>query len=132
LIERRRAEEAERARQSARAELLERLGDSETRRAMARVDFAEAARAALVLSGAEYLDHRRAFGRAEWIVRFRFLGQRFECVVDEALQIVDAGICLRDHQTGEIGDGRFTLESLPSVIKEADEGGVLVRFRHVE
>lgn len=132
LLERRRAEEAERTRARARAELLEGLGDAQTRRAMAQVDFGEAARAALVLSGAEYLDHRRAFGRAEWIVRFRFLGQRFECVVDEELHIVDAGICLRDHESGEIGDQRFTLESLPSVIKEADEGGVLVRFRHVD
>ena len=139
LIERRRAEEAERERRRVererrqmRAELIEQLGDAQTRRAMVRVDFAEAARAALALSGAEYLDHRRAYGREEWVVRFRYVGQRFECVVDASLAIVDAGICLTDHETREAGDRFFTLESLPSVIKEADEGGVLVRFRHVE
>jgi hypothetical protein len=126
----RRRAEFERIRR--RKELVERLGDAVVRREMAQVDFAEAARAALAIGGAEYLDHRTARARGEMVVRFRFQGRRFECTTDEGLHIVDAGICLTDHETGERGDGYFTLESLPSVIKEADEQGALVVFRHVE
>ena len=63
-------------------------------------------------------------------MRFRFRRQRFECVCDEALRIVDSGICLVDHATGERGDTRFTLESLPAVIGQAMDEGRLVRFRH--
>jgi hypothetical protein len=132
LERRRREAEEERARQERRKELVERLGDGAGRREMARVDFGEAARSALAIGGAEYLDHRRARARGEMVVRFRFLGRRFECTTDEALHIVDAGICLTDHETGERGDGYFTLESLPSVIREAEDQGALVVFRHVE
>jgi hypothetical protein len=51
-------------------------------------------------------------------------------VADEDLRIVDSGICLIDHDTGERGDTLFTLESLPAVIKEAIDDGKLVIFRH--
>jgi hypothetical protein len=67
------------------------------------------------------------------VVRFRLLGRRFECTCDErTLRILDAGICLVDHATGERGDTRFTLESLPAVILEADRDDKLVVFRHVD
>jgi hypothetical protein len=47
-------------------------------------------------------------------VTFRFMGERFISVVDAiTLQVADAGICL----SGE--DRLVTLDSLPSVIKEA-------------
>jgi hypothetical protein len=45
---------------------------------------------------------------------------------------VDSGICLVDHGTGERGDTRFTLESLPGVVGEAMDLGRLVVFRHVD
>jgi hypothetical protein len=48
------------------------------------------------------------------------------------LRIVDAGICLEAHVTGERGDNRFTLESLPAVLEEAIRTNRLVVFRHVD
>lgn len=131
--ERRRLElEARRAEDERRAELAKQLGTGEGRRAMAQVDFAGAARAALAVGGAEYLDHRAARGRNEMVVRFRLLGRRFECTCDaRTLQIIDAGICLINHATEERGDTYFTLESLPAVIQEAERGHKLVVFRHV-
>lgn len=109
------------------------LGTAEGRRELAATDFDAAARSALRGSGAELLDVRDAHGRHEKVVQFRFLGRRFECVVDRrTLRIVDAGICLNDYESGTKGDARFTLESLPGVIDEAIRADVLVVFRHVE
>ena len=65
------------------------------------------------------------------IVRFRVDRQRYTCTCDErTLQIIDSGICLIDHDTGEKGDTFFTLESLPGVIQQAQREGVLHVFRH--
>jgi hypothetical protein len=131
-VEERRRLEAERlVKEQRRQELIERLGDAQSRRELAKQDFGEAARAALAVGGATYLDHRRAARRNEYVVRFRFRNRRFECTCDDDLAIIDSGICLIDHGTGEKGDAYFTLESLPSVIKEADDAGRLVVFRHV-
>ena len=130
-IERRVAEEQARlAQERRRRELVERLGDGAGRREMAREDFAEAAKAALVVGGAEYLDHR-GIGHGEWAVKYRVDGQRLECVCDTNLQIVDAGICLHDHETDERGDTYFTLESLPAIVRQATREGKLVVWRHV-
>lgn len=101
------------------------------RRQLARQDFEGAARAALRVGGAELLDHRRSHTRGEYVIQFRYRRQTFECVCDEGLRIVDSGICLVDHATGERGDTRFTLESLPAVVGQAMDEGRLVRFRHV-
>jgi len=133
-LERQRREEEERlAREERRQKLFEKLGDAKGRREMAKEDFAEAARAALAVGGAEYLDHRRAGKRNEMVVVYRMLRRRFECVCDaQTLQIIDAGVCLIDHVTGERGDTYFTLESLPGVIRQAHEEGRLVVFRHVD
>jgi hypothetical protein len=88
--------------------------------------------AALSVSGSELLDYRPDYNADQLIVQFRFRRRRFECVVNsQTLQIVDAGICLRDSATGERGDTRFTLESLPAVIGAAMDQGVLHVFRHV-
>ena len=130
LIRLRELEEAKRQQELRRKELVEKLGDGAGRRAMAQVDFGEAARAALATGGATYLDHRAAPRRNEFIVRFRFDRQRFECVCDNNLRIIDSGICLTDHD-GTKGDTWFSLESLPSVIKEAIEDDKLVVYRHV-
>lgn len=119
--------EAERRRQ----ELARTLGDGAGRRAIAPRDFEAAARAALAVGGAEYLEHRPSVQRGEMVVRFRIERRRFECTCDaQTLRIIDAGVCLIDHETDERGDTYFTLESLPGVIQQAEREGVLVVFRH--
>jgi hypothetical protein len=79
---------------------------------------------ALESAGARLHDTRRlGGGRLE--VTFSFMGERFLSIVDMGtLQVVDAGICLAG------ADREVTLESLPSVIREAIEDGVLVITRH--
>jgi hypothetical protein len=130
---RRAEEERKRAEAERRAELREALGDGAKRREMAKVDFREAARAALAVSGAAYLDHRPSANRNEMVVRFRYINRRFECTChNETLRIIDSGICLIDHANDDYKyDNYFTLESLPAVIKQADDLGKLVVFRHV-
>ena len=128
----RREEEAKRQLEERRRQIVAQLGDGAGRRAVAAHDFAEAARSALAVSGAEYLDHRTSRDRREMVVTFRFLRRRFECTCDaNTLRIIDSGICLRDHATGERGDAYFTLESLPGVIAQAERERRLVVFRHV-
>lgn len=128
----RQEEEARRAQEERRRRLVERLGDGAGRREMAQVDFGEAARAALAVGGAELLDHRpNGRRRNEHIIRYRLDRQRFECVCDANLHIIDSGICLTDHHTNEKGDTYFTLESLPAVIRQAIREHKLVVYRHV-
>lgn len=133
-LERLRREEEERLqREDKRRKLVAQLGDAAGRREMAKVDFPAAARAALAVGGAQFLDHRRAVRGGEMVVRFRYERQRFECTCDETtLRIIDSGICLVDHGSGERGDTFFTLESLPGVIHQAQREGRLVIFRHVD
>lgn len=126
----RREEEERRLQEERRQVILQQLGDSRSRRDLAKVDFGEAAAASLRLAGASLLDHR-AGRRGEHIVRFRLDGRRYECVCDTNLRIIDSGICLQDHDTGERGDTWLTLESLPSVIQEADRERKLVVYRRV-
>ncbi|MEQ1570406.1 MAG: hypothetical protein ABMA64_32525 [Myxococcota bacterium] len=127
---RRRAElEARRAAEVAAELRHQRTAAAATRRRVARDDFDAAATEALAVTGAELISTREGYERGEHVVRFRFVGRSFECVCDGELRIVDAGICLVDHFTGERGDTRFTLESLPAVIREADRDGKLVQFR---
>lgn len=129
LEKRRVEEEAKRALEARRREIVERLGDGAGRRALAKEDFGAAATAALAVGGATLLDWKKV--RGEYVVKYRLLGRRFECVCDQLLQIIDAGICLVDHATGKRYDTEFTLESLPGVVRTADEIGKLVVFRHV-
>ncbi len=130
-LEQLRREEAERlAIEERRREIVEKLGDGAGRRELAAIDFPEAARAALAIGNAELLDVRDR-GDGEKIVRYRLDGARYECICDERMQIIDSGICLQDHGTGEKGDTYFTLESLPAVIRQADREGKLVVYRHV-
>ncbi|MCA9714116.1 MAG: hypothetical protein H6713_30390 [Myxococcales bacterium] len=129
-------EAEERARAAEQRRLLELYNEAERhahgRRVLARRDFGTAAKAALAVSGAELLDHRDNVRRGEKVVQFRFKQRRFECVVHaETLRVIDAGVCLINHATGERGDDRFTLESLPAVIDEAMRRGVLHVFRRV-
>ena len=130
-LEKLRREEEERlAVEQRRQEMVEKLGDGAGRREMATVDFNEAARAALAVGGAELLDVRTSH-RQEKVVRYRLDGRRYECICNTRLQIIDSGICLQDHNTGEKGDTYFTLESLPAVVRQADREGRLVVYRHV-
>jgi hypothetical protein len=131
--ERRRLEEEIRQREARRQELIEQHGDGQRRRELAGIDFEEAARAALAVGGAELLDCRDSgYRNNEKIVRYRVEGRRLECVVNaRTLGILDAGVCLTDHDTGERGDTWLTLESLPGVIREALNTGRLVVWRHV-
>ena len=132
LEERLRKEAEELARECLRQELVQKLGDGAGRREMARHDFEASARAALAVGGAEFLDHRTAIQRNEMVVRFRLNGRRYECTCDRwTLQIIDAGICLTDHDSGVKGDSLLTLESLPGTVLQADREGKLVVFRHV-
>jgi hypothetical protein len=131
-LEKQRREEEERiAKEERRKALVEKLGDGEGRRALAKVDFLEAARAALAVGGAELLDTRKNGRHAnERVVKYRVDGQRLECVCNLNLQIIDAGVCLVDHDTDERGDTYFTLESLPGVIRQAIRENKLVIWRH--
>jgi hypothetical protein len=85
----------------------------------------ERAAEALVSAGATILDVRRP--QPELVeVRYRFGGERFVSVADaRTLQVVDAGICLAG------SDRMVTLDSLPSVIREAMRDGELVITRWV-
>ena len=93
--------------------------------ALQSLDAVERASSALAASGAVLLDGRRlADGLLE--VTYRFMGERFRAVVQAgSLQVVDAGICLSGH------DAELTLDSLPPVIREGSEDGVLVITSHV-
>jgi hypothetical protein len=58
-------------------------------------------------------------------VTWAFMGERFISLADHlTLQIIDSGVCLAG------SDSEVTLDSLPSVIREAIEDGVLVITRH--
>jgi hypothetical protein len=132
-LERTRREEQERReKEERRRQLTEKLGDGEGRREMAKIDFAEAVNAALAVGGAEYLDYRKAVNRNEFVVRFRLDGRRYECVCDNNMRIVDAGICLTNSETDEKGDTYFTLESFPAVIRQAIRERKLVVWRHAD
>ncbi|RKG51994.1 hypothetical protein D7X30_34775 [Corallococcus sp. AB011P] len=80
---------------------------------------------ALDKAGARLLDHRR-LGDGLLEVVYTFMGERFVTVVEAAtLRVRDAGVCLAG------ADNRVTLESLPSVLKEAIDTDALVITRHV-
>ena|GEM_PF-587560 len=89
-----------------------------------REDAVERAERALHSAGARLRDVRRlAHNRLE--VTYAFMDERFISIVDaDSLQVVDAGVCLAG------ADSQVTLESLPSVIREAIDTDVLVITRH--
>ncbi len=83
----------------------------------------ERAEHALHAAGATLLD-TRSLGRDQLEVIYRFHGQRFISIVQAStLQVIDAGVCLAG------ADSLVTLESLPSVLKEAIETRRLVITR---
>jgi hypothetical protein len=131
-LERRRREEMEARRAAEHERRVSDLGvrlaregsvGRRSRRTATRENAAERADAALEAAGADLLAARRLTdGQLE--VAFRFCGERFVAVVDEiSFQVYDAGICLSG------ADREVNLDSLPSVIREAIEDGVLVVTR---
>ena len=147
ILEQQRLEEERRREEERLRELREKLGDGAGRRAAAVADFETAARAALAVGGAEYLDYRESRQRNEMVVRFKIpqlRNRRFECTCDRrTLRIIDSGICLTAHgydddedqdgfKAGTKGDTWFTLESLPSVVLEAEQQHRLVVYRNVD
>lgn len=125
--------EAERLRREAQTRVETTVG----RRHVAQTNFEAAARAALQVGQAEYLSHKPVHNGMEVIFRIPTLRQRFSTVCSLELSIIDAGVCLRAEndrdgfRQGTQGDRWLTLESLPSVIREADALGRLVIFRQV-
>lgn len=134
LLEERRAEVERRRLEEERREAARRnIGTGLGRRTLAATDFHAAATAAMHVGGAELLDVRPGYRQNEMIVQYRFENRRLECVCDKnTLAILDSGICLADHRTGEKGDTYFTLESLPGVVRQADREGRLVIYRHAD
>lgn len=127
----RQVEEEKRLLEEKRQQAVQSIGTSVGRRQTAIYDFESAAKAALSVGGAEYLDHSKSYRSNEYVVKFKLQGRKFECVCDLNLKILDSGICLTDEETGDKFDHLFTLESLPSVIIEAINDDKLVVFRHV-
>lgn len=130
--QRQRVEEERKREAAVRLEAaLKDVGTGLGRRALAKVDFNAAARAALRLSGCELLATAPSRVKGQMVVQYRFRHRRLECEVErDTLRIVEAGICLTDHRTGIKGDDRFTLESLPAVVGDAMDQGKLVVWRH--
>lgn len=133
-LERIRAEEAkQRVLEGKRQEAMRSLGTGLGRRTMAAVDFETAAKAALAVSGSELLACRPSHNRGEMVVQYRTHNQRLECVIDaKTLRVIDAGVCLVDHETGKRGDTDLTLEALPATVGQAIREHKLVVWRHVD
>lgn len=127
IVQRRReAEAAQRARalidavNRDRAKVREIVKDAARHRAGSPVERADAA---LEAAGARMLSARRMAGALE--VVFTYMSVRIIATVDsETLHVYDSGICLAG------ADEELTLDSLPSVIKEAIEEGTLNIVRH--
>ena len=118
-LHRRRQEQAAReelaAAREARVEAVRQLRETVEQRA----------ERALRDAGAELRSLRRVGDHLEVI--FTFMNERFISLVDAAtLQVVDSGICLGHPPADE----ELTLESLPSVIREAIDTDALVILRH--
>lgn len=90
----------------------------------AEADFGARVEHALDKAGARLLGHRR-LGDGLLEVVYTFMGERFVTVVEAAtLRVRDAGVCLAG------ADAQVTLESLPSVLREAIDTDALVITRH--
>jgi hypothetical protein len=115
---------AERARSAALAHLRPRpTAGTSAAGAADPADPVARAEAALRGAGACLAELRRLNGGL-LEVRWRFAGERFSSVVDaRTLGVVDAGICLAGH------DRMVTLESLPSVVREAMDTDALAMTR---
>jgi hypothetical protein len=123
------AEEAERKRIAAlAAEERRKAEEEEMKKRMG--EFGTAVPIILHSYGAELL-RIREIRPNEAEVAFRYRGERMACVIrKDTMQVLDAGICLTDHETGRKHDHRLTLRALIPVVKEAIETHKLVIWRH--
>lgn len=118
-------QERRRAAQAVRAAV-----ETERRRRMERARDAAAevetrASEALEAAGAR-VSGVRNLGNDRVEVSFRFMGERFTVIaISGSFQVLDSGICLGHPPRDDL----VTLDSLPSVIKEAIEEHKLVRLR---
>jgi hypothetical protein len=121
----RREREAHAARErEARASRARAASPARAARADSAADTEARVRAALAGSGATLLDLRRLVD-GMLVVTYRFMGERLRAIVrPDSLQVFDAGVCL----SGE--DAELTLASLPGVIREGLEDGLLVITNH--
>ncbi|MCC6335098.1 MAG: hypothetical protein IT380_14055 [Myxococcales bacterium] len=120
-------EEVEAEREARRTELERREAElaQVLRQRRGRGGPVELAEAALAQAGA-VLETARRLNANQLEVVFRFMGERFISIVDaHTLQVIDSGICLGHPPRDDL----ITLDSLPSVIKEAIDGGFLVILR---
>lgn len=128
-IDARRTEEAERARIQALLAGQRPRGPVTAYRTPARnhptlENAAERAEEALDAAHARMLSSRN-LGNGSLEVTFEFMDERFISVVDAlTLHVYDSGVCLAG------ADELVTLDSLPGVIREAINDGVLVITRH--
>lgn len=134
MVEKRAADAARAEKQRRLRELRElenTVASAAGRRRLALVNFEEAAKAALSTAEADLLFVRPTIIEGQREVAYTVEGRRLSCVVDMNLHVIDAGICLTDHNTGEKDDELLTLESLPLVAREAIKTHQLVVWRHV-
>lgn len=105
---------------------VQRERERRVEQARARQETAEErATVALEAAGAR-LETARLLGGGQLEVVFRFMDHRFIAIADVAtLQVIDSGICLGHPPRDDL----VTLESLPSVIKEAIDTDALVILR---
>lgn len=109
-----------------RLERERRTAELREQQAQLRDDAPLRAEAALGGAGARLRDARMLNDERLEVI-FTFMNERFISVVDAAtLQVIDSGICLGHPPR----DALVTLDSLPSVIKEAIETDALVILRH--
>jgi len=112
--------------QQAVAQREQHAGQGGRQRRGGEVDAVARAELALEAAGAR-MRSARGLGNGNLEVIFTFMDERFISVVSMAtLQVVDSGICLGHPPRDDL----VTLESLPSVIKEAIDTDRLVILRH--
>lgn len=93
---------------------------------LTKEDAALRARMALDGANAHLLEHRMLEGGVMEVI-FRFMDERVVSLVQvETLQVIDSGICLGHPPSDKL----LTLDSLPSVIREAIDTDSLVILRH--
>ena len=108
-------------------EQRESSGTTYSRRQITDLNFELAAKSAVEFGGATFLSCRATRDPVEMAVKFEMEGQRITCKCHKnTLQIIDSGVCLTDERTGTAYDNHLTLETLPPVIKQAKDDGVLV------
>jgi len=122
--------EEQRARAARRQELVRKLGDGAGRREMAAVDFHAAATAALAVGGAELLDERKGQRVSAWCATGSTGGASNACATSARCGLWMRHLLDRPRHRRA---GRHLLHAgvVARVVREAEQRGKLVVFRHV-